>query len=316
MPELPDITVYIEALEARVVGQVLENARLANPFLLRSFDPPLSAAFGKRVLSLRRMGKRIVFCLEDELFLVLHLMIAGRLRWLPKGAKITGKIGLGALDFSSGTLLITEASTKKRASLHLVRGEAALAEHQRGGLEALTASRAEFSDALTRENHTLKRSLTDPRLFSGIGNAYSDEILHRAKLSPAKLTSKLTPGEIAQLFEATRDTLNAWIQRLRDETGAGFPTDVTAFRPGMAVHGRYGQPCPVCQTPVQRIVYAENECNYCPTCQTGGKLLADRALSRLLKGDWPKTLEELDEMKASLRAAAPKLPSKPARRKQ
>ena len=306
MPELPDITVYIDALERRVCGHVLENVRLASPFLLRSFDPPISAAFGKRVNAMRRLGKRIVFCLDDELFLVLHLMIAGRLRWLEKGASIIGKIGLGALDFSSGTLLITEASTTKRASLHLVRGEAALAEHTRGGLEVLTATRNDFAAALRLENHTLKRALTDPRLFSGIGNAYSDEILHRAKMSPTKRTNTLTPTEATRLFEATQATLQDWIDALRKETGDGFPKDVTAFRPGMAVHGRYGKPCPVCGTPVQRIVYAENESNYCPKCQTGGKLLADRALSRLLRGDWPKSLEELDELKANLRKSAPK----------
>ncbi len=306
MPELPDITIYIEALDRRVLGATLDHVRLASPFLLRSYDPPISAALGKRVMALRRLGKRIVFCLEDELFLVIHLMIAGRLRWMEKGAKIVGKIGLGAIDFSTGTLLITEASTTKRASLHLVRGEAALEEHSRGRLEVLTATRDQFVSALKRENRTLKRALTDPRLFSGIGNAYSDEILHRAKMSPTTRTNSLSFADAGHLLDATQDTMQHWIATLRAETGDDFPKDVTAFRPGMAVHGRFGKPCPVCGTPIQRIVYAENESNYCPTCQTHGKLLADRALSRLLKGDWPKTLEELEEHKATLRASAPK----------
>jgi formamidopyrimidine-DNA glycosylase len=300
MPELPDITIYVEALERRVLNETVEGVRLASPFLLRSFDPPIGEAAGKRVIALRRLGKRIVFCLEGEMFFVLHLMIAGRLHWKPRKTKITGKVGLGAIDFSSGTLLITEASSKKRASLHLIRGEAALAEHQRGGVEVLDATLEEFSNALTCENHTLKRALTDPRLFSGIGNAYSDEILHRAKLSPVKKTNSLSSAEIQRLFSATQDSMREWIARLREQTGAGFPENVTAFRSEMAVHGKYGKPCPVCGTPVQRIVYAENECNYCPQCQTGGKLLADRALSRLLKGDWPRTMEELEEMRATL----------------
>ena len=297
MPELPDIVVYLDALAPRVVGQPLEELRLPSPFLLRTVEPPIAEARGKRVESLRRMGKRLVFCLEGERFLVLHLMVAGRLRWAERGKKPHGKIGLAAFDFPTGTLLLTEASTKKRASLHFVHGEAALAEFDRGGLEVLTAKRAQFSEALTRENHTLKRSLTDPRLFSGIGNAYSDEILHRAKLSPVRLSSQLTPDEIARLYDATRAVLVEWTERLRRDVGDGFPDKVTAFREEMAVHGRYRQPCPVCKTPVQRIRYAENETNYCPTCQTGGKLLADRALSRLLHGDWPKTLEELEERK-------------------
>ncbi|HET9635766.1 MAG TPA: DNA-formamidopyrimidine glycosylase family protein [Gemmatimonadaceae bacterium] len=293
MPELPDITVYIEALEARVVGQPLERIRIAKPFLLRSVDPPISAANGKKVGGVRRMGKRIVLELEDDLFLVIHLMIAGRLRWQPGGAKVPGKLGLAAFDFPNGTLILTEAGSKRRASLWLVRGEAALEQFARGGLEVLDATLAEFKERLTNENHTLKRSLTDPRLFSGIGNAYSDEILHRARLSPVKHTKRLTDEEIATLFEATKQILVEWTQRLRDEAGGDFPSKVTAFRDEMAVHGKFGQPCPVCGTPVQRIRYADNETNYCPRCQTDGKLLADRALSRLLKGDWPKSIDEL-----------------------
>jgi formamidopyrimidine-DNA glycosylase len=299
VPEYPDITVYIEALAPRVVDQPITSIRLASPFLLRTADPPISEARGQRVTGLRRIGKRIVFALEGELFLVLHLMVAGRLRWGAQLAKIPGKIGLAAFDFPSGTLLLTEASTKKRASLHFVRGEAALADFQRGGVEPLAVDLAAFREALTRESHTLKRAMTDPRLLSGVGNAYSDEILHRARLSPIKLTSKLDDDEWSRLYTATRESLLDWTDRLRKETGAGFPEKVTAFRPGMAVHGRYKQPCPVCNSPVQRIVYAENETNYCARCQTGGKLLADRALSRLLKGDWPKTLDELEERKKS-----------------
>ena len=295
MPELPDVTVYIEALEPRIVGTTLERARLASPFLVRSVDPPLTHAFGTKVLGLRRLGKRIVLELSGDLFLVIHLMIAGRLRWKDRGAKVPGKLGLAAFDFTRGTLLLTEASTRKRASLHLVRGEAGLAAFDMGGLEVLDASLDAFRDALARERHTVKRSLTDPRLFSGIGNAYSDEILHRARLSPVTMSDRLTDDEVARLHDATRTTLRDWIERLRRETGTGFPEKVTAFRPGMAVHGRYREPCPVCGAPVQRIVHAENESNYCPTCQTGGKLLADRSLSRVLKADWPRTLEELDE---------------------
>ena len=315
MPELPDISIYIEALDQRVRNQRVEHVRLANPFFLRSFDPPIDAVRGKRVTELRRLGKRIVFCLEDELFLVLHLMIAGRLRWSDKGAKIIGKIGLAAIDFESGTLLMTEASTTKRASLHLVRGEAGLREFERGGLEVLSATPGQFGETLRRETHTLKRALTDPTLFSGIGNAYSDEILHHAKLAPTKRTNSLTDDEIERLYHSTQQTMLHWIATLRAEAGTKFPTDVTAFRPGMAVHGQYGKPCPDCGTPVQRIVYAENESNYCPTCQTGGKLLADRGLSRLLKGDWPKTLEELEERKANLRAGLPAKPPRTIRRK-
>ena len=293
MPELPDITVYIEALESRIVGQTLERTRIPKPFLLRSVDPPISAAQGKRVLGLRRMGKRIVVELENDLFLVIHLMIAGRLRWVPAGGKVPGKIGLAAFDFTNGTLVLTEAGSKRRASLWLVRGEELLAQFERGGLEVLDCGFAEFTERLTRENHTLKRSLTDPRLFSGIGNAYSDEILHRAKLSPIKHTRRLSEEEIQRLFDATRATLIEWTGRLRKESRGDFPAKVTAFREEMAVHGKFGKPCPVCGTPVQRIRYADNETYYCPRCQTEGKLLADRALSRLLKQDWPRSIDEL-----------------------
>jgi len=304
VPELPDILAYLTALEPRVVGQPLVRVRLASAFLLRSFDPPITAAEGKRVLGLRRIGKRIVFDLESGLHLVLHLMIAGRLHWKPGGASVATKTSLAAFDFPEGTLVLTEAGSKKRASLYIVRGEAGLAEHARGGLEVLESDPASFRATLTRENHTLKRALTDPRLFSGIGNAYSDEILHRARLSPAKLTSRLTEEEIAALDRATRDVLREWTERLTAQARRAFPEKVTAFREGMAVHGRFGRPCPVCGTKVQRIVYAENESNYCPTCQTGGKLLADRALSQLLRGDWPKTLEELEERKRTPRLSS------------
>jgi formamidopyrimidine-DNA glycosylase len=295
MPELPDVVVYLEAMEARIRGRVLEGVRLASPFLLRSVDPPLSACAGRRAVGLRRIGKRIVIALDGDLFLIIHLMVAGRLRWKKPGAKIPGKLGLAAFDFESGTLLLTEAGSKKRASLHVVAGERALAAHDRGGLEVLDADLPAFAEALRRETHTLKRTLTDPRLLSGIGNAYSDEILHRARLSPFKLTDALTDAETERLFDACRDVLNEWTGRLRDESGDGFPEKVTAFRKEMAVHGRHREPCPVCGSPVQRIVYSSNETNYCATCQTGGKLLADRALSRLLKKDWPRTLEELEE---------------------
>jgi formamidopyrimidine-DNA glycosylase len=293
MPELPDITVYIEALEARVLGQTLEHVRIAKPFLLRSVDPQISTAEGKRVNGVRRMGKRIVLELEDDLFLVIHLMIAGRLRWLPAGGKVPGKIGLAAFDFTNGTLILTEAGSKRRASLWLVRGEESLEQFERGGLEVLDSSVDEFTERLTRENHTLKRSLTDPRLFSGIGNAYSDEILHRAKLSPVKHTRRLSEEEIMRLIDATKAVLIEWTGRLRAESKGDFPAKVTAFRDEMAVHGKFGKPCPVCGTPVQRIRYADNETNYCPRCQTDGKLLADRALSRLLKQDWPRSIDEL-----------------------
>lgn len=293
MPELPDITVYIEALASRVVGQPLERIRIAKPFLLRSVDPPISAAEGKRITGLRRMGKRIVLGLEEDLFLVIHLMIAGRLKWLPAGGKVPGKIGLAAFDFPNGTLILTEAGSKRRASLWLVKGEHSLEQFERGGLEPLDADLANFTERLIRENHTLKRSLTDPRLFSGIGNAYSDEILHRARISPIKHTRRLSEGEIQRLFDATRAVLVEWTERLRRESKGDFPAKVTAFRDEMAVHGKFGKPCPVCGTPVQRIRYADNETNYCPRCQTDGKLLADRALSRLLKQDWPKSIDEL-----------------------
>jgi formamidopyrimidine-DNA glycosylase len=293
MPELPDITVYIEALESRVVGQTLDRVRIPKPFLLRSVDPPISAAQGKRVVGVRRMGKRIVLALEDDLFLVVHLMIAGRLRWVPARGKVPGKIGLAAFDFPNGTLILTEAGSKRRASLWLVRGEESLEQFARGGLEVLDASLADFTERLTRENHTLKRSLTDPRLFSGIGNAYSDEILHRAKISPIKHTRRLSDEETQRLFDATRSTLIEWTDRLRAEAKGDFPAKVTAFRDEMAVHGKYGKPCSVCGTPVQRIRYADNETNYCARCQTDGKLLADRALSRLLKEDWPRSIDEL-----------------------
>ena len=301
MPELPDVTVYIEALSERVLHQPMQKIRIGSPFIIRSFDPPISAAEGKKVSGLRRLGKRIVFELEDELFLIVHLMIAGRFHWKPKGAKIARKYGQAAFDFSDGTLLLTEAGTKKRASIYLVRGEEALREHDPGGLELFDASFDEFRRALTRENHTLKRTLTDPHLFSGIGNAYSDEILHRARLSPIRLTQQMTEAEIASLYDAIRESLAEWVERLRKERGSGFPEKVTAFRPDMAVHGKYGKPCPVCGSPVQRIVHAENETNYCARCQTGGKLLADRSLSRLLKKDWPHSLEELEEMRANRR---------------
>jgi formamidopyrimidine-DNA glycosylase len=295
LPELPDVVVYLEALEQRILDRRLSGARLLSPFVLRTVEPPLTALYDRRVLTLRRMGKRIVLGFEEELYLVIHLMIAGRLRWDPPGAKAPGRIGLAAFDFDEGTLLLTEAGTKRRASLHVVEGSVGLAGFERGGLEPLEASPAEFAARLKLESHTLKRSLTDPRLFSGIGNAYSDEILHRARLSPLKLTGRLSDEETARLYAAVQAVLQEWTERLRAETGEGFPEKVTAFREGMAVHGRYRQPCPTCGTPVQRIRYAENETNYCPSCQTEGRLLADRGLSRLLKEDWPRSLEELDE---------------------
>jgi formamidopyrimidine-DNA glycosylase len=301
VPELPDVTVYVEALAARVVGHPLTGIRFASPFLLRSAVPPIAEAYGQAVRGVRRLGKRIVFSLDDELHLILHLMVAGRLRWGKQGAGIPGRVGLAAFDFDHGTLLLTEASTRKRASLHLVRGAAALAEFDRGGLEPLTATLEQFAAALRAENHTLKRSLTDPRIFSGIGNAYSDEILHRARLSPVALTARLEEAAILALHRATQEVLAEWTERLRAQTGAGFPEKVTAFREEMAVHGKFGQPCPDCGSKVQRIKYAENETNYCATCQTGGRLLADRSLSRLLKGDWPRTLEEMEEHRAARR---------------
>jgi formamidopyrimidine-DNA glycosylase len=294
MPELPDIVVYIEHLEASLVGRMLARVRLMNPFVLRSVTPPMASAEGKKVVGLRRMGKRIVIAFEGELFLVLHLMIAGRLRWLEKDAKVPGRITLAAFEFSGGTLVFTEAGTKRRASLHVVGGEAALAAMDPGGLDVLVAGFQEFADRVRRENHTLKRALTDPRLFSGIGNAYSDEILHRAKLSPFAQTLSLSEKDLKGLHHAARATLTEWTERLRREAGADFPEKVTAFREGMAVHGRFRKPCPACGSPVQRIVYADNETNYCARCQTGGKILADRALSRLLKASWPRSIDELD----------------------
>ena len=293
MPELPDITVYVEALGHRVVGQPLEEVRLKTPFLLRTVEPPLADLIGKRVVGVERLGKRIILEMDDDLFVVIHLMIAGRLHWKAKGAKAGGRNDLAAFEFPAGVLSLTEAGTKRRASLHLVRGRDGLAEFKRGGLEPLDTTLDEFAARLRSENHTVKRSLTDPRLFSGIGNAYSDEILHRARLSPVKLTSRLTDEEIAKLFDSTRTTLMEWTDRLRAEAGDAFPEKVTAFRPEMAVHGRFGQPCPVCGTPVQRIRYADNETNYCARCQTDGKLLADRGLSRLLKQDWPRSIDEV-----------------------
>jgi formamidopyrimidine-DNA glycosylase len=292
LPELPDITVYVEALGARIVGEPLVAIRLGSPFLLRSVDPPLDELIGRVVRSVERLGKRIVVAVEGELFLVLHLMIAGRLHWTPRGGKLGRRASLATIEFGSGTLTLTEAGTKRRASLYLARGRDALAVHDRGGLELSSASLADFAARLRSENHTLKRSLADPRLFSGIGNAYSDEILHRARLSPVKLTSRLTDDEVARLFEATRTTLSDWTERLRMEAGSDFPENVTAFRGDMAVHGKFGQPCPDCGTTVQRIRYADNETNYCPRCQTDGRLLADRAMSRLLKGDWPRSIED------------------------
>ena len=294
MPELPDLTVYIEHLQARAHGHVLRKVRVLNPFLLRTAVPPVAAAEGRRVVALRRLGKRVVLELEKKLFLVLHLMVAGRLRWLQGRAKPPGRITLATLEFDGGTLAFTEAGSKRRASLHVVQGEEALAAMDPGGLEVFAADVEAFAARLRSENHTLKRALTDPRLFAGIGNAYSDEILHRAKLSPVALTSQMTPLEMARLHAATLVTLRAWTERLRRDAGGAFPEKVTAFREGMAVHGRYRQPCPVCGAPVQRIVYAENETNYCARCQTGGKLLADRALSRLLKKSWPRSIDELE----------------------
>jgi len=293
MPELPDVTVYVEALERRVVGQALVGVRLASPFVLRSFDPPLAAIEGRIVRGLRRIGKRIVLDFGDGLYAVIHLMIAGRLHWRGPGEKNKPQGIVASFEFANGTLHFTEAGTRKRASLTLVRGEEALAALDPGGIEPLAAPFEAFEAALRRENHTLKRALTDPRLFSGIGNAYSDEILHAARLSPLKLTKSLGDEEARRLHKATRETLASWTDILRAEAAARFPEKVTAFRPGMAVHGRYKEPCPVCGSPVQRIVYAENECNYCASCQTGGKLLADRSLSRLLKDDWPKTIDDL-----------------------
>lgn len=296
MPELPDIVVYLEALEKRVLNQPLQALRLQNPFLLRTYDPPVDALVGKRVIGLDRVGKRIVLQFEDDLFLVIHLMIAGRLHWKGVQAKPPGKIGMATFSFPDGTLVLTEAGSKKRASMHVFQGGEGVRGQDRGGMEILDSSLEQFREALLRENHTVKRSLTDPRLFSGIGNAYSDEILHHARLSPLTWTSRLSPEEIEQLWQSTKEVMQAWIDRLRRQYGDKFPEKVTAFRPEMAVHGRYDQPCPVCGTAVQRIVYADNETNYCPRCQTGGKVLADRSLSRLLKDDWPKTIDEWEGM--------------------
>src|SRR3989454_4769738 len=292
MPELPDIVVYLEALQSRVVGEQLERLRIASPFLLRSVDPRPEELAGRTVRSLGRLGKRIIFGFAAAYFAILHLMIAARLRWKPPGAPIPARLGLAAFDFPAGTLLLTEAGSKHRASLYLARGAAGLAAHDPGGIDVLAADLAAFRGALTRESHTLKRALTDPRLFSGIGNAYSDEILHAARLSPLKLPGSLSDEEFLRLYDATRATLRIWIDHLRKDVKGGFPEKVTAFRGEMAVHGRFKQPCPVCGSPVQRIVYAENECNYCAKCQTSGRLLADRSLSRLLKDDWPKRLDE------------------------
>jgi len=294
MPELPDIAVYIEALEERILGQTLEGVRVVSPFLLRTASPPLASAEGKKVVQLRRLGKRICIGLEEDLWLVLHLMIAGRLHWRPRGVKVSRPRGLAALDFPNGSILWTEAGSQKRASLHVVVGEGGLHALDPGGIEVLDSDGSQFSAVLLSANHTLKRALTDPRLFSGIGNAYSDEILFEARLSPLALTQKITAPEITRLFEAVRATLTRWTERLRAEAGGKFPENVTAFREGMVVHGRYKQPCLRCGTKIQRIRYASNETNYCPRCQTGGKLLADRALSRLLREDWPRTLDEFE----------------------
>jgi len=299
VPELPDITVYLECLAPRVLNTPLERIRLASPFLVRSVEPPIDTAEGKHVRTLQRLGKRIVLGLDDECFLVLHLMIAGRLRWRKRGAKPPGKAGLAAFDFPTGTLLLTEASSRKRASLHLVRGEVALRALAPEGLEIFECDRDTFVHAIRRERHTLKRTLTDPHTLSGIGNAYSDEILHRAQLSPVRMNDALSEEELTRLFEACRSVLSEWTARLRQDVGDGFPDKVTAFREGMAVHGRFGKPCPTCAAPVQRIVYARNETNYCARCQTGGKLLADRALSRLLHKDWPRSLEELERRRST-----------------
>ncbi|MET0513933.1 MAG: DNA-formamidopyrimidine glycosylase family protein [Nitrospiraceae bacterium] len=304
MPELPDLTVYRETLERLTVGQRLVKVRLVSPFLLRTAEPSLGEVEGGTVVKVSRIGKRLILAVTSELFLVIHLMIAGRLHWRKTASKIPGKTGSAAFDFTPGTLVLTEAGSKKRASLHVVRGEHALSQFAMGGIEPLEADLASFRSVLTRENHTLKRSLTDPRLFSGVGNVYSDEILHAARLSPVKLTHTLTDDEIERLFQSTQTVLKGWIDRVRRETGTGFPEHVTAFREGMAVHGRYRQPCPICGNPVQRIVHAENETNYCATCQTNGKLLADRALSLLLRTDWPKTLDEWDEARAARRTGS------------
>jgi formamidopyrimidine-DNA glycosylase len=298
VPELPDIVVYLEALQRRTVGHTLERLRLASPAVLRTYDPPFDAVEGKTVRDLRRIGKRIAFELDENLFVVIHLMVAGRLQWKEGKAAIPKKVGLASIEFDTGTLILTEQGTKRRAGIWVLRGEDALLAEDRGGVEPLQASPDEFGQALTKENRTLKRALTDPRIFSGIGNSFSDEILWAAKLSPVVRTRQLSTEQIARLRESTIDQLNHWTDLLRDQVGDGWPTKVTAFRPEMAVHGKFGQPCPRCGTKVQRIVYADNETNYCPSCQTGGKLLADRSLSRLLKDDWPASLEELEDLKS------------------
>ena len=297
MPELPDVELYLHALRPRVLDKTLQRLRIASPFLLRTVEPSLDEVTGKRVLDLQRLGKRIVLGLEDELYIVVHLMIAGRFRWKKPGHKIPGRLGLAAFDFPDGTLLLTEASKKKRAALHLCRGEKALRAHDPGGIEPLQIDLVRFSAALTERNHTVKRALTDPRILSGIGNAYSDEILHRAKLSPLIWTSRMNEEQLGRLHVATREVLSEWRARLIEQHGDAFPEKVTAFRPEMAAHGKYGEPCPTCGDPIQRIVFAQRETNYCATCQTGGKLLADRALSKLLKGDWPRSLEELEALR-------------------
>jgi formamidopyrimidine-DNA glycosylase len=297
MPELPDVTVYIEALERRVLGRRLESVQIANIFVLRTAVPPIASLHGQRVSELRRIGKRVAIGFENGRWLVIHLMIAGRLHWVDGTAKPSGRNVLVTFRFENGALTLTEAGTKRRASLHVVADEAALRQHDPGGIDVMTCGEEAFRAALTGENHTLKRALTDPHLFSGIGNAYSDEILHAARLSPVTLTQKLSAADVARLFVETRDVLNAWTDRLRRETGESFPGKVTAFRPEMAVHGKFGKPCPVCGAAVQRIVYAENEVNYCPRCQTGGRLLADRSMSRLLKNDWPKTAEQAEAIR-------------------
>ncbi len=313
MPELPDIVVYVERLAAYTVDRPLRGARIPSPFLVRSVDPPVQALVGRAVRAVGRLGKRLVLSFDDDLHMVIHLMIAGRLRWKPPKAPVAGRIGLAAFDFDHGTLSFTEASKQKRASLYVVRGRDALTEFDRGGLELFTATPASFAAALTAENHTIKRALTDPTIIDGVGNAYSDEILHAAQLSPFKQTRQLAAAEFAALLAAAQQCLRTWIERLRAEVGDGFPDEVTAFRPEMAVHGKYGQPCPRCGAPVQRIRYADNEANYCAPCQTDGKLLADRGLSRLLKADWPKTLAQLEERRVQAKAvvtgAPPPAPS-------
>jgi formamidopyrimidine-DNA glycosylase len=314
VPELPDVAIYVERLAALTVGQPLENLRIASPFVLRTVSPSPRELAGAKVVSVERLGKRIVIGVEGDRYIIIHLMIAGRLRWKKRGEKVPNKVGLAAFDFPNGTLIFTEASPKKRASLHLVAGREGLVEFDRGGLDVFHATAAEFAERVRSERHTIKRSLTDPTLFDGIGNAYSDEILHAAKLSPFRMTSSITDDEIAALHRASVDILNLWTQRTRDEVRDGFPDKVTAFRPEMAVHGKYGQPCPVCGTKVQRIVYADNEANYCPTCQTEGRLLADRSLSRLLKEDWPKTLEELEDRKRGVAPTEPPAANTTAKR--